>query len=342
MRRPFSSPQRWPLVPTCGPEEHRTGLRVAAAALGVFLLGASLLSEAFLPFAARIAIAALALVPFGYAAFSGRPARKTTPAHLEADARGIFRVTGDDRTELVSWDAPFGAALLASYGRPTALLAFTTPTHTRYVPVRIEGRDEIEDELFAGVAVLADLDLMDGVAHDPALTSTAAAVVLRLAKDHRKGAFGALYLSDGRGKPIAVDRGTLTVGERSFDLTSHLEWRTLMFHESTGQAAALYQATWIRQGTSEVFLVAPMPASIVPCEPSAKQGATGRLGRALTRDLKLLQAPAETPPPHEARVAIDRPFMLAVRRSLATAPLATRMTIEAPSRSRSARRDSLV
>ena len=113
--------------------------------------------------------------------------------------------------------------------------------------------------------------------------------------------------------------------------SSDVEWRALMFHESTGQAAALYQATWIRQSGKEVVLVAPMPASIVPREPNAHKEASGRLGRALTRELKLLQAPAESPPARDVRVAIDRPFMMAVRRALDEAPLAQRISLTAAS-----------
>src|SRR5262249_17244293 len=90
-------------------------------------------------------------------------------------------------------------------------------------------------------------------------------------------------------------------------------------------AAALYQATWIRQGGTEVVLVAPMPASLVPRDGGEKRDTQGKLGRALTRDLRLLQAPQEVPPPRESRVAIDRPFIMAVRRMLDDAPLATRM-----------------
>jgi hypothetical protein len=52
-----------------------------------------------------------------------------------------------------------------------------------------------------------------------------------------------------------------------------------------------------------------------------------------------LQAPAEAPPPREQRVAIDRPFMMAVRRILGDAPRATRMALE--TRPRSASRDSV-
>ena len=89
---------------------------------------------------------------------------------MEADATGLTRVTADGTKAIVTWDAPFGVALLASYGRPTALLAFTTPTQTRYVPARIDDRSEEDDELLARIAVLADLDLVDGIAHDAALT----------------------------------------------------------------------------------------------------------------------------------------------------------------------------
>jgi hypothetical protein len=164
--------------------------------------------------------------------------------------------------------------------------------------------------------------------------------VLRLAEERSRGAPGRVYLSDGRGVPISLDRATLSIANRSFDLSSHLEWRAFMFHESTGQAAALYQATWIRQNGAEVVLVAPMPASIVPREPNAHREATGRLGRALTRDLRLLQSPAESPPVRDVRVAIDRPFMLALRRALDEAPLASRIGTPAP-KEPTAQRDSI-
>jgi hypothetical protein len=305
---------------------------MAAIGFGVTALAGAVVpvfwSTSSLPFAARIVLAIAGLVPIAWAVFGGRPAEQPSGTYLEADATGLTRVTEEATKSLLAWDAPFGVALLASYGRPTALLAFTTPTQTRYVPARIDERSEADDELLARIAVLADLDLVDGVAHDAALTAAATAALVRHVADRDKDALGRVFLSDGKGMPIALDRATLAVGERSFDLTSQLEWRPLMFHESTGQAAALYQATWIKQAGSEVVLVAPMPASIVPRETSfsaRNREASGRLGRALTRDLKLLQAPAESPPSRDVRVAIDRPFMMAVRRVLDDAPLAARV-----------------
>ncbi|MDF2692526.1 MAG: hypothetical protein K0S65_909 [Labilithrix sp.] len=294
-----------------------------------------------LPLALRLALGLVAIGLLGFAAMRRRKTVRETGSSIVADAAGLTRVSADGAKPIVAWDAPFGVTLLASYGRPHGLLAITTPTQTRYIPARIDGRSDADDELFSRIAVLADLDLVDGVTHDAALSSDDAAAVIRHAEEHDRRSLGRVFLSDGRGAPIALDRATLSIASRSFDLTSHLEWRALMFHESTGQAAALYQATWIRQNGSEVVLVAPMPASIVPREPNAHREASGRLGRALTRDLRLLQSPAEPPPARDVRVAIDRPFMMAVRRVLDEAPLASRVVLPAQKEATAQGRDSI-
>jgi hypothetical protein len=339
MRRPFSTVQRWPLVLDSAKSEGRSASRLVAASLGLFFVGAALALEGHLSLALRAVIAVAGAVPILWSILGRRPALRASGTWIEADDDGVTRITPQVTSAIVRWDTPVGVSLLASYGRATALLAFTTPTQTRYVPARIDERTDGEDELFSRIAVLADLDLVDALCHDAALSSTSAAELVRLVERRHHDALGRAFLSDMSGSPIALDRATLSVGERTFDLTSALEWRPLMFHESTGQAAALYQATWIKQGGAEVVLVAPMPASIVPRD--SQMQATGKLGRALTRDLRLLQAPAETPPARDARVAIDRPFMMAVRRVLDDAPLALRIIIEPPSRPRTARRDSV-
>jgi hypothetical protein len=347
MRRPSSRLERWPLllanVPV--PPSSRSR-RIAAIAFGIAGLAASAFPDLPLPLALRVTVGIASLLAIVWAVFARRPAVLPSGTYLEADETGITRVTNpklepSTKKSIIEWDAPFGVALLASYGRPTALLAFTTPTQTRYVPARIDERNDADDELLSRIAVLADLDLVDGIAHDAALTSAATASLVRHVEGRDKGALGRVFLSDGKGMPIALDRATLAIGERSFDLTSQLEWRPLMFHESTGQAAALYQATWIKQAGSEVVLVAPMPASIVPRETNAHRDASGRLGRALTRDLRLLQAPAESPPSRDVRVAIDRPFMMAVRRVLDDAPLAARVVPDPPPRIAPERRGTL-
>jgi hypothetical protein len=342
MRRPFSS-QRWPLVlKTSGGEGAPKSWRIAALTGGLALIAGACASFAFGllgagGLAARFVLFAVGIAGIVWSARSRRVSARPSGAWIESHDDGLTRVTPEGTKPIVTWSAPFGVSLLASYGRPYALLAFTTPTQTRYVPTRIDERTEQDDELFSRIAVLADLDLVDGIAHDAALPSAQAASLVRAVEKKDAASLGRVYLSDGRGSPIALDRATLSVGEKTFDLTSDIEWRALMFHESTGQAAALYQATWVRQSGKEVVLVAPMPASIVPREPNAHKEANGRLGRALTRELKLLQAPAESPPARDVRVAIDRPFMMAVRRALDEAPLAQRVSIGPASHDRASR-----
>ena len=306
------------------------------------VVGLALVTEGAVTTTLRAGIAMLALLPLGFAARRSPKPRRASGTYVEADVNGLARLSPDGGTPLVRWDEPFGVTLLASFGRPVGLLAFTSRTRTRYVPVRVDERTETDDELFAKIAVLADLDLVDGIAHDAALPAASGAAIVRHVASRDARALQRAFLSDGRGKPISLDRATLAIGDKTFDLTSPLEWRSLMFHESAGQGAALYQATRITQSGNEVVLVAPMPASIVPREGNAAREANGRLGRALTRHLKLLQAPAESPPTRDLRVAIDRPFMLAVRRMLDEAPLAVRgASAGAPLRPRTERRGSL-
>lgn len=330
MRRPFSNRQRWALVVAAREVDRGGSARFVLPFSGIALvLGAGL---APLPTLARVVLFLIGVAAVVAGTLARRRTVRDSGVYLEAVDQGLSRITPEGTKSLVDWNAPFGVSLLASYGRAHALLAFTTPAHTRYVPVRIEGRSEHDDETFARIAVLADVDLVDAVAHDAALEPHDGAALLEKLAAKDEGSLGRVFSSDGRGAPMSLDRATLAIGSRSFDLTSAIEWRPFMFHESTGQAAPLYQATWIRQGTTELVLVAPMPSSIVPRNSEGQPSSLGRLGRALTRDIKLMQAPSEPPPARELRVAIDRPFMMAVRHALDGAPLALRVPAEMPQR----------
>jgi hypothetical protein len=117
-------------------------------------------------------------------------------------------------------------------------------------------------------------------------------------------------LQDASGDPVVLDRGELRVGARRIDLSAPLEWRAFVFEELGVHAVSLCQATWVRQGDGEVVLVAPLGeggASI--------QGAP---------DARLMQAVTGDPPPRELRRAIDRLFMLPLRRALDRAPRISR------------------
>jgi hypothetical protein len=245
MRRPFSIAssqqqriQRWPLVVgNAPPPRSMRGRRIAAVGFGITTLLGSIVPWVELPLVVRVVLGIGGLLPIMWAAFAQRPAARPSGTYVEADLTGLSRITEDGTKSIVTWDMPFGVALLASYGRPTALLAFTTPTQTRYVPARIDDRSEADDELLARIAVLADLDLVDGVAHDAALTSTATAAIVRHVEGRDKNALGRVYLSDGKGLPIALDRATLAVGERRCRRPSSRARRTRIARRAVGSAA---------------------------------------------------------------------------------------------------------
>ncbi|HLM76690.1 MAG TPA: IMP dehydrogenase, partial [Polyangiaceae bacterium] len=139
-----------------------------------------------------------------------------------------------------------------------------------------------------------------------------------------RACFERLVLSDARGAPLVLDgreRRELHVGDRVFDLAAPIEWRGIVFQEGLGQAIAVYQGTWIRQGSSEIVLVSLLPSIMsAGAQGITENGSLAGLDRSVLRDLRLMQAVPEEPPPAEQRVAIDRLFMLPVRYALDRAP----------------------
>jgi hypothetical protein len=90
----------------------------------------------------------------------------------------------------------------------------------------------------------------------------------------------------------------------------------------------VYQATWVRQGMSEAVLVSLIPSvSSVSVPPSPPAGEVPEVASAVLRDLRLMQATPEPPPPTELRVAIERMFMLRLRAALDRAPRASHKDI---------------
>ena len=76
------------------------------------------------------------------------------------------------------------------------------------------------------------------------------------------------------------------------------------------------------QGGTEIVLVSLLPA-LGPLPGSDLDLST--VDRAVLRDLRLMQASPEQPPPAEQRVAIERLFMLPLRSALDRAPRPSRL-----------------
>jgi hypothetical protein len=289
----------------------------------------------------RAALAA-ALVALAAALHHRGGARSNPPrGWLLVDDTGVRRAQGDGTSALLRWDEPFGVTLFASADRATLLIAFTSLQATRFVPA-YRGRDDAPAHRarFDRAATTADSDLPAG--EEPALSAGDADALLTEVARRAPAALDRVYLSDAGGEPLTLDRAELRVGSKRIDLSAPLEWRAFLFQERGVQAASVCQATWVRQGDVEVVLVAAMPGDSGWLGAAAPTpGAEDRLPRdarqALARDMRLMQATAGDPPPRELRRAIDRVFMLPLRRALDAAPrlVKARATFEPLSGSRS-------
>jgi len=238
-----------------------------------------------------------------------RRSTTTTSAWLVLDDEEIVRVRAATRadargrTPLARWDSPFGVSVLSNAARTRALLVFTTPLATRFLWLRLEtGRDAdlARDLLERAITVPdVDLDLATGATPDLLLGAGAGRTLLAALEERAPHALQRLYLSDARGTPVAVERDRLVIGEVTFDLTAPVEWRVSTFYDGAPGVSTLYQATAVKQGPNEVFLVCCASAEL----------ASWVMGRA-----------EGTPPPREGRVAIDRLFMTPLRAALELAP----------------------
>ena len=251
------------------------------------------------------------------------------PRLLVVDAAGIRRLDGERTTTLASFDEPFGVTIFSSPDRALFRIALTSANAARYLAAQVRHAEDavLAPTLIAHAVTVSDDDLR--APSGAALTASDAEKLLRAIIERAPQALERIYLSDSNGESVTVGTGELCVGPRRIDLHAPLEWRASVFQEALPQAAAFYQATWIRQADLEVVFVAPVASEgTMNQEPSAAVCAAGLrplVRRSLSRDLRLLQAPPEKPPPHEHRHAIDRPFMLPLRRAVDGAPRPSRV-----------------
>ena len=234
--------------------------------------------------------------------------RRRPPAGwLVVDHQGVKR---PGEPPLVGWSTPFGVTVLASADRTRLVLALTSADATRFLAVRVlDAGDAAEaPSLFDRAVTAADGDLRAD--EGAALCAADAERLLSALARRSPGALDRLYLSDASGEAVVLDRGELRIGARRIDLSAPLEWRAFVFQELGAHAASVCQATWVRQGDGEVVLVAPM-------------GESGAASQAAP-DARLMQAVMGDPPPRELRRAVDRLFMVPLRRALDRAPRASR------------------
>jgi hypothetical protein len=231
-------------------------------------------------------------------------------ASIAIDARGIFRLGGDNETATIArWDEPFGLTLLANPSRTRAVFAFTSAERTRLVPI---GGAESDSRWLERAVTVTDADLDDAL-HGPShgfLSGRSGARLFTEVETRAAAAIDRLYLFDASGAKVVLEGDKLGAHDKVIDLAEPVEWRSFTFHEAgvmmsapggatEAAAVVVYQATWIRQGTTELVLVCPIPAD------ASSLG----LGRS-----------SNHPPARENRVAVDRLFMLPLRKAVEGAP----------------------
>lgn len=317
-----------------GPDEERGSWRTVGLALGLPAAAALALPNA--PALVRGGIAA-GIVLLGALGLALRPRPTRAPKRwITVGRAGVTREDENGVTELASFDAPFGVTVLANQARTRALLAFTARDRTRYVRVRIRGPEDATRAraLLARASTVTEADVLLGADDEgDALAAAQAARFVDLVVARAPRALDRCYLTDAQGGAVTLDGDELHVGAHLVDLRSPLEWRGFMFHESMGQMTTIYQATWLRQAGHEVVLVSPLPTEVTswmvgraPLDVGAVTG-DALVQRALLRDLRLMHSVPDAPPPRDLRVAIERLFMLPLRRALDRAPRMTRASV---------------
>lgn len=230
---------------------------------------------------------------------------------------------GDLARAVLDRQKPFGATLVSTHRRDRLVLMLTSDTGVFHVGTTASAASlPVLATLLEHATTLAGEDAaFDAIGPDgePVLLAPDdfVALVDELSLDD-PACLDRVFVTDTKGGRIELSDGELRVDGFAFDLNAPLEWRALVFQEPFGQVMTLYQGTWIRQGGSEVVLVSLLPSlgPILEVEP----GEIALLDRAVLRDLRLMQASAETPPPREQRHAIERLLMMPIRSILDRAP----------------------
>jgi hypothetical protein len=304
-----------------------------ASALLALALVKSIVLRVLLPLAlAVVALLVLRRSSRGARAAESSPVRgvrgpRRASRGLELDGHALLFCTPErfQKQALLAVDAAFGVTLLASPRRDRliALLTSASGTYTLGASFDAASRRAFAPLLDRACTVVGDDVGLEAIGPDgePLLFAPEELASLLDALIERcTTCLDRFVLTDARGAPVTLDGRHLCIGDRAVDLNAPLEWKPIVFQEALGGAVAVYQGTWIRQSGAELVLVSLLPA-LGPVLSPDLDAAT--LDRAVQRDLRLMQASPEPPPPNEQRVAIERLFMLPVRGALDRAPRAS-------------------
>lgn len=134
--------------------------------------------------------------------------------------------------------------------------------------------------------------------------------------------FGRVLLSDAMGREVVLDGDRLSTSRGTIRLDQPYEWRGFRFREG-----AEFQGTWVRQGKNEVVFVALLVEDVRQSIHEVAKVKGFRPDAMLRLDRRLAEGVRCKAPPLDQRIAVDRLFMLPLRRALDAAHVETRDSI---------------
>jgi hypothetical protein len=299
--------------------------RTLGASLALALLALALLALRRQG-AAGIALAA-GLGAFGIARL-GLARRAQPPARgLVLRGRELFfdDASGGPLRLVAPLGERFGVTMLANRARSRAALALTSSRMAFYVgaAVRLDELPRCRTALASAFTVASDERALEPVGPDGLPLQLSGEALVRLFEGLLRvdpACSRRFFLTDVRGDIVALDQHALSVGHRTLDLDTGLDWKGMLFQEAGLGGVTIYQATQVHQGVHDLVFVSLMPALLSPSDPGDLAPEDTLLERAAQRDLGLLRDTSADPPSPERRVAIDRVFMLPLRAALQAAP----------------------
>lgn len=146
---------------------------------------------------------------------------------------------------LVSRGELLGISLLADRAPGIVLLALTTPSRVRVLPVSVRTSEELRE--LAALLPPVRTDALRMGAPGAILRAKDAVRLLRVLLREFPHAAERLFMRGARGESISLDRTELHIEQSRVRLAEPFEYRTFAFFESTGRVVSAYQAAWIKQ-----------------------------------------------------------------------------------------------
>ncbi len=329
---------------TAGRERTRaaTASRDISLVLAVSMIVACLVILVVLGPASLLVRASVFVVALGAAGLLARFLRSRAHApndrpgpNLIVDDLGLSIARSTNRLQrLLPLRPTFGVTILASAARDKVVLAITAPGNILCVGADVSpsgpDRRRILDLLPHSVTASGDDLVMSTVLPDGTVVVLSDSSWLRLL-DALVGmdtlSLDRCFLSDSAGGQIVWTGDRLRARGMAFQLDQPFEWRGWVFHEAARGLGAAFQATSIRQGKDEVVFVSLVGADVRVSIHDAEQSRLADADSFLLRDARLSDMPLGPPPAHDRRLAIDRLFMLPLRRALDRAQRVNRSSV---------------